>query len=207
MYNNTYYLEKTSNGVNSVTIESKLFQNRVLQLIGEIDTENVNQTISQILVLASDSDEAITILINSPGGEIQAGLALIDVIKSVSCIVKTVVIGMAASMAAVIAAAGTPGHRYISMNSRMMIHEPIIQNGVGGSCSSVQATAKAILERKIMMNELLSSLTGKPIDEIEIATSYDNYLSSSESVNFGLADKQIAGSDLFDIMKGVKPCM
>lgn len=199
---NTYYIEKTSNGATGVTFESKLFEKRVLYLDTEVSRETVNELIRQIIVLEEENNSPITMVIDSPGGNIQAGLALIDVMKGCSCEIRTLVLGMAASMGAVIAAAGTKGQRYISEHSRVMVHEPLLQSGVTGSCSSIQATAKAIMDRKNLLNSLLAEYTGNDVQSIERATSFDNDMHAAEALVFGLVDKLVGGTDLLEIMKG-----
>ena len=203
----TIFIERTASGMHELTPKSKLLDSRIIVLDEEINQVTAGEVIQQMMVLAAESDRAITLIINSPGGEIQSGMAVIDVMTSLPCTVKTVTLGMSASMAAVIAAAGTKGHRYISQNSRMMIHEPILGNGLGGSCSSVQATAKAILEKKVMINELLVTLTGKTLKKVEAATDHDNWMSAQASMDFGLVDHVAGAEDLFDVLKGEKKCI
>lgn len=199
---NTYYLEKTANGTQGVSLESKMYEHRVIFLNDVIDSVVVQDTIRKLIVLMEENNNPITIIINSPGGNLQAGLALIDVMEASTCIIRTLTLGISASMSAIIAAAGTRGYRYMSDHSRMMIHEPLLQNGISGSCSSIQATAKSILESKLLINTLLTKYTGKDQEKIDEATNHDNYMVAKEALEFGLIDKVIEGQELIAIMKG-----
>lgn len=168
-----------------------------------IDGESVNSIIKQLLVLSAISNEKITILINTPGGSISDGLSLVDVIKACPCPICTVSLGIAASMGAIILAAGTKGLRFVSNHSRVMLHEPLIQSGIGGSCSSVQATAEALMERKKLINKLLCDYTGKDMKTINKATSFDNYLSAAAAVELGVVDAVLSDDELYQVLKGV----
>ncbi len=199
--NNTYYLERTSTGTNSVTLKSKLFEKRILFLDSEINSQTVNTLIAQISLLTSDNtNEPITILINSPGGSIRDGLVLIDVLKSSPCTIRTVSLGIAASMSAVILAAGTKGFRYISPNSQVMLHQPLIAGGTpGGSCSEIEAVANSLIQTKKHLDQLLTKLTGKSIKAIRSLTSKDTYLNAREACENGLVDK-IADSETLNAL-------
>ena len=201
--NTPYYIERTANGTNAITLESILLENRVIFLDKPIDSESVNSIIKQLLVLSSISNEKVSILINTPGGSISDGLALVDVIKACPCPICTVSLGIAASMGGIILAAGTHGLRYVSHHSRVMLHEPLIQSGIGGSCSSVQATAEALMERKKLINKLLCDYTGKDMKTINKATSFDNYLSAAAAVELGVADAVLSDDELYQVLKGV----
>ena len=201
--NTPYYIERTANGANAITLESILLENRVIFLDKPIDGESVNSIIKQLLVLSAISNEKITILINTPGGSISDGLSLVDVIKACPCPICTVSLGIAASMGAIILAAGTKGLRFVSNHSRVMLHEPLIQSGIGGSCSSVQATAEALMERKKLINKLLCDYTGKDMKTINKATSFDNYLSAAAAVELGVVDAVLSDDELYQVLKGV----
>ena len=204
MGNTPFYLERTTNGTTGVTLESVLMeQNRLIFLDKPVDAESVGEIIKQILVLSTvNKDEVITLVINTPGGSITDGLALVDVIKSCPCSVRGISLGIAASMGAVILASCTRGQRFVTEHSRVMLHEPLISNATGGNCSSIQATAEALLERKKLINKLLCEYTGKDMKTINKATSFDNYLSADAAVSLGLCDEIVSKERLFEILKG-----
>ena len=202
--NNTYYLQKTSNGTNQITLKSKLLENRIIFLEDEINGETVSDVISQIVLLgAEDNAKPVTLIINSPGGSIRDGLVLIDVMKSAPFPVKTVSLGIAASMAGVILAAGTKGYRYITPNSWVMLHQPLISGGLPSSnCSQVEEVAKSLVESKEKINTLLSELTGKSVKQVAQLTDKDSYLKAEEALSHGLVDKIAEGKELFELMTG-----
>ncbi len=200
----TFYLERTTNGTNAITLKSKLFEKRIIFLDSEIDAQTVNTTIAQLSLLAmEDPNEKITILINSVGGSVLHGRVLIDVIKSSPCVIQTVSLGMAASMAAIILSAGTKGHRYVSPSSQVMVHQPLISGGIpGGSCSEIEAVANSLIKTKNELDKLLSQFTGKSIKTIKKLTSKDTYMNAKEAVENGLVDKIADGNDLNDLLTG-----
>lgn len=198
---NTYYIQKSANGTSQVTLSSKLFEHRVIFINEVIDAESVNNYIQQLLVLAmEDSKKPITLLINSPGGVIQDGLALVDVMDSIPCKIKTISVGLAASMGAIILAAGN--ERYITEKSQVMIHEPLISNGIGGSCSTILSTANSLLAKKEQINSLLQRYTGKSAEEVDKATNHDNYMSAEEALDFGIVDKILDETTLYNTILG-----
>jgi len=203
--NNVYYVERTANGSNQISLKSKLLERRVIYLDREVNGESVGEMIRQISLLSADDPEGeITILINSPGGSIQEGLVLIDVMRSHRGAVNTVSLGVAASMAAVILAAGTKGHRYISKNSQAMLHQPLIAGGVpASSCSEVEGVAKSLIARKKQLDDLLVTLTGQPKKDILKLTSKDTYLNADEALKYGLVDKIAEGEELIRLIGGV----
>ena len=182
--------EETSDGIREVQLMSKHFSNRKLFLTGEITEETSNRFVSEILHLA-ESNEPIDIYLNSPGGSVNAGMVIYDVIQSLENKVPVNIycIGMAASMGAVILAGGHKGRRYILPHSKCMIHEPLISGGLGGSASSIKKTADSILETKDITNGVLAKHTGRSMKEINRATSFDNFMNAKESVKFGLCDE------------------
>ena len=183
-------IEETCDGVREVQLMSKHFANRKLFLTGEITEETSNRFVSELLYLA-ESDEPIDIYLNSPGGSVNAGMVIYDVIQALEDKVPVNIycIGMAASMGAIILAGGHKGRRFILPHSKCMIHEPLISGGFGGSASSIKKTADSILETKDIINGVLAKHTGKSLKEIDKATSYDNFMNAEESVNFGLCDE------------------
>ena len=180
---------KSSNGITLVPIETSLFSSRKLFLEGEINHESACALIRQIMILATeDAKSPIRLLINSPGGEITAGLLIYNVIQSCPAPIELFCLGRAYSMAAVLFASGNYG-RYILPNSEVMLHEPLLGNRVGGSASSIKSISDSLLEMRQKMNQLLAKHTGKTVEEIAEATVYDHYFTAEESVAFGLADK------------------
>ena len=182
--------EESCNGVREITLRTKHFCNGKLFLTGEVTEDMANDFVSELLYLV-EKGEPINIYINSPGGSVNAGLVIYDVIQS--CIDKVEInmycIGMAASMGAVILAGGQKGRRYILPHSKVMIHEPLISGGMGGSATSIKKTADSILETKAITNGILAKHTGKTVEEIDEATSFDNFMNAQEAIEFGLCDE------------------
>lgn len=180
---------KSSNGISLAPIESRLLSDRKIFIEGEITAASACEFVRAIMLLVKeDADKPIDIYINSPGGEVNAGLMIYDTLKGVKTEINLHCIGMAASMAAIILAGGKKGHRFILRHSRTMIHEPLITGGVGGSATSIKRTAESIMETKRISVELLASDTGKTRNEVEAAISFDNYMNAEESIAFGLCD-------------------
>lgn len=179
---------ETAAGTREVALDTRHLMNRRIFLTGTIEEESVNQLVSQIMYLRSESDEAINLYINSGGGEVNAGLLLYDVIQGLDIPVNMYCMGMAASMAAVILAGGQKGRRFILPHSKTMIHEPLINGGVGGSATSIKNISENILNTKAILNGILAEHTGKTCEEIDEATAYDHYMTAEESVEFGLCD-------------------
>lgn len=180
---------KSSNGISLAPIESRLLSDRKIFIEGEITATSACEFVRAVMLLVKeDSEKPIDIYINSPGGEVNAGLLIYDTLKGIKTEVNLHCIGMAASMAAIILAGGRKGHRYILRHSRMMIHEPLIAGGVGGSATSIKRTAESIMETKRISVELLAMDTGKSKEEVEAAISFDNYMNAEESIAFGLCD-------------------
>jgi len=182
--------EESCNGTREIQLRTKHFTNGKLFLTGEVTDEMANSFVSELLYLV-DKGEPVDIYINSPGGSVNAGLVIYDVIQS--CAEKIDInmycIGMAASMGAVILAGGQKGRRFILPHSKVMIHEPLIAGGMGGSATSIKKTADSILETKAITNGILAQHTGKTIEEIDEATSFDNFMNAKEAVEFGLCDE------------------
>ncbi len=182
-------LKEGHRGTDRYTIEDEMFKRREIVCVDEIDSDQVNSLIAQILYLAhEDAQKEITVYINSPGGEVSSGLALYDVMKAVSCPIHTVCVGMAASMAAVLFAAGD--RREMLPHARLMIHNPLLQ-GLSGSALQVQSLSNDLMRTREILCELLARHTGKTIDEIYEKTRTDSYFYADEAVDFGLADAVI----------------
>lgn len=182
--------EETYGGVREVLLRTKHFTNDKLFLTGEITDDCANDFVSELIYLTEKGDP-VDIYINSPGGSVNAGLVIYDVLQACSKKIEMNLycIGMAASMGAIILAGGPKGHRFILPHSKVMIHEPLISGGMGGSATSIKKTADSILETKAITNGILAEHTGKTIKEIDKATAFDNFMNAEEAVKFGIADE------------------
>ena len=184
-----YYQVRTSGGINLVPLTTRLLANRKVFIEGEIEREKANEFIKQIMLLNIESTtEPIDVLINSPGGEINAGLLMYDVIQASKAPIRTYCIGTAYSMGAVLFACGIHG-RYMLPHSELMLHEPLLGNRVGGNASSIRSISESLMETRKKINGILAKHTGKTEEEIEKATSFDHYYTAEESVEFSLAAK------------------
>lgn len=184
-------IEKSAMGERAYDIYSRLLKDRIIFLGEPIDDHVANTVIAQLLFLqAEDSKEDIKIYINSPGGSVTAALALYDTIQFVKPDVTTVCIGQAASAAAVLLAAGTKGKRFSLPNSRVLIHQ-IMMDGIGGQQTEVEIVAKEMLRMKNQVNEILSKHTGQTIKKIEGDTDRDYFMTADEAKKYGLIDKII----------------
>lgn len=182
------------NGINLVPIDSRLLSYRRIFITGEINEEAASDFVQKVMLMnLEDSEKPIEVLINSGGGEVNAGQLMYDVIQESVAPIKLYCIGKAYSMAAVLFASGKHG-RYILPHSKLMLHEPLLGNPVGGNSSSIRSISESLIESKRELNEILSKHTGKSIEEIDQATSYDHYFSPKESIEFGLCD-EIVGFD------------
>ena len=182
-------LEKTNSGDRVYDLYSKLLEDRIILLSGEINDNISNIIISELLYLDSISEEDITIYINSPGGEITSGMAIYDTMNYIKSDVSTICIGMAASMAAFLLSSGEKGKRFILPNSEVMIHQPL--GGVQGQATDIKIASDRILKIKNKINKILSKNTGNNIKQIEIDTERDNYMNSKEALEYGIVDKII----------------
>lgn len=188
-YNTPCIIRETSEGTTRIPIADEMLQHREIQLLGEIDTESVNGTILQLRYLqAQEPEKEITIYINSPGGSVPDGLALIDVMGALRCPIRTVCMGTAASMAALIFACGND--RHITGHSRVMIHDPRVGR-VGGDALHLYATAKDLMQTREVTARILADCTGHTLDEVYAKTEDDTYFTAQEALDWGLADKII----------------
>lgn len=180
--------EKTDKyGRQLMDIESILFmQNRMVFITDVIDDSLASNIIKQLIYLASVSNEDITVVINSPGGSVTAGLAIYDTMSGISCDVSTVCLGMAASMGAFLLAAGTKGKRYATPNSEVMIHQ--VMGGASGQAVDVQIAARRIGRKKDNLNDLLADFTGQPLERIQIDTDRDYFMTTQEAIEYGMID-------------------
>ncbi len=181
-------IETTSKGERAYDIYSRLLKDRIILLGSEINDYVANAIIAQMLFLeAEDPDKDIFLYINSPGGVVTSGLAIYDTMQFIKCDVSTICIGQAASMGAILLAAGTKGKRYALPNSRIMLHQPL--GGFSGQASEVEIHAKEIIRMKEILNEILSKHTGQPIKKIRKDTDRDFFMSSEEALQYGIIDK------------------
>ena len=183
-----YVIEQTSRGERSYDIYSRLLEDRIVFLSGEIDDATANTVVAQLIYLeAKDPTKDISLYINSPGGSVSAGLAIYDTMNYVKCDVSTICIGMAASMGAFLLSSGAKGKRYALPNSEIMIHQPL--GGAQGQASDIKIAAEHILRTKRKLNEILAANTGKPVEQLERDTDRDNYLTADQALAYGLIDK------------------
>ena len=183
-------LEKTSMGERAYDIYSRLLKERIIFIGGAIDAEIANLIIAQLIFLENeDSKKDITIYVNSPGGSVTAGMAIIDTMHFVKPDVSTVCIGMAASMGAMILSAGAKGKRFILPNAEVMIHQPL--GGTEGQASDIAIAAEHILKTKNTLYKMLAKNTNKTLAQIEKDADRDYWMSSDESVKYGIVDKLI----------------
>ena len=190
MYYVPYVIEQTGRGERQYDIYSRLLKDRIIFLGDEIDDTLANSVVAQLLFLESESpDRDISIYINSPGGSVSAGLAIYDTIQFVKCDVSTIVVGMAASMAAVLLAAGAKGKRIALPNSRVMIHQPL--GGAQGQASDIEIQAREIVKTKELLNSILVTHTGQPMKRIKADSDRDFWMSASEALDYGIVDKVI----------------
>lgn len=184
-------VEQTARGERAYDIYSRLLKERIIFLGDSVDDAVANLIIAQLLFLEKeDSDKDIDLYINSPGGSITAALAIYDAMQLVKPDVSTVCMGMAASAAALLLAAGAKAKRLALPYSRIMIHQPWVR-GIGGQATDIDIHAKEIIRTRATLNEILSNHTGQPLDRIEKDTERDYYMSSQEALEYGIIDKII----------------
>lgn len=181
-------IEKTSMGERAYDIYSRLLKERIIFLGGPIDSDVANLVVAQMLFLASeDPKKDISFYINSPGGHVTAGLAILDTMNHIQPNVSTVCIGMAASMGAVLLSAGEKGKRFALPNAEVMIHQP--SGGAEGMASDIEITAKQILKMREQLNKILAKNTGQKLDKIQKDVDRDFFMSAKEAVEYGIVDK------------------
>ena len=181
-------IEQSGRGERAYDIYSRLLKERVVFLVGPVNDVTANVIVAQLLFLESENpDKDIYFYINSPGGSVSAGMAIYDTMQFIKPDVSTLCVGQAASMGAFLLTAGAKGKRFCLPNSRVMIHQPM--GGFQGQASDIEIHAKEILYLRARLNEIMSKHTGQPIERIERDTDRDNFLSGTESVEYGLVDK------------------
>jgi ATP-dependent Clp protease protease subunit len=183
-------IESSGRGERAYDIYSRLLKDRIIFIGGEIEDDMANLIIAQLLFLQNENAEAdISIYVNSPGGVITAGLAVYDTMQFVGCPVATYCLGQAASMGAVLMAAGTKGKRFVLPNSRILIHQPL--GGARGTATDINIQAEEILRMRARLNEILAHHTGQTVQKIEEDVDRDRFMSAAEAVAYGLADQII----------------
>jgi ATP-dependent Clp protease protease subunit len=182
-----YVVEQTGRGERSYDIFSRLLNDRIIMLTGEVNDTTASLVVAQLIYLeGQDPDKDIELYINSPGGSITAGMAIYDTMQFVKCDVSTICIGMAASMGAFLLAAGAKGKRKALPNSEIMIHQP--SGGSRGQASDIKIQADRILYIRGRMNQLLSEMTGQPIETVERDTDRDNFMTAEQAKEYGIID-------------------
>ena len=185
-----YVIEQTSRGERSYDIYSRLLKDRIIFLGEEVNDVSASLIVAQLLFLESeDPGKDIQLYINSPGGSVTAGMAIYDTMQYIKCDVSTICIGMAASMGAFLLAGGARGKRMALPNAEIMIHQP--SGGAQGQATEIKIVAEHILRTKKKLNEILAANTGQPLEQIEIDTERDNYMSAEEAKAYGLIDNVI----------------
>jgi len=181
-------VEQSPRGERAYDIYSRLLKERIIFLGTAVSDDIANIIIAQLLFLeAEDPDKDITFYVNSPGGVVTAGLAIYDTMRYVKCDIATLCMGQAASMGAVLLAAGTPGKRYSLPNSRILIHQPM--GGFQGQASDIEIHAKEILRMRKALNQILADHTGQKLKKIEMDTERDFFMSADEAMKYGIIDK------------------
>lgn len=190
-------VEQTSRGERSYDIYSRLLKDRIIFLGGGIDDDVSNLIVAQMLFLeAEDPEKDINLYINSPGGSITAGMAIYDTMQYIRSDVRTICIGMAASMGAFLLAAGAKGKRVALPNSEVLIHQPLIGgHGLSGQATEIEIHARHLLRTKAKMNKILAEKTGQPLEKVEKDTDRDYYMTAEEAKEYGLVDQVLEKSE------------
>lgn len=181
-------IDRTENGERAYDIYSRLLEDRIVFITGEINDALANTVVAQLIYLeAKDSTKDISLYINSPGGSVTAGMAIYDTMNYIKCDVSTICIGMAASMGAFLLSSGAKGKRYVLPNSEVMIHQPL--GGASGQATEIQIIAKHIQKTKEKLTEILAKNSGQPYEKVLVDCERDNYMSAQEALEYGLIDK------------------
>lgn len=190
-----YVIEQTPRGERSYDIYSRLLNDRIIFLGEEINSVSANLVVAQLLHLESqDAEKDISLYINSPGGEVYSGLAILDTMNFIKPQVSTICVGMAASMAAVLLSAGAKGKRFCLPHSKVMIHQP--SGGAQGQQTEIEIVAEEIKKTRRELNQILSDASGQPIEIVQADTERDNYLTAAEALDYGLIDRIVTSRDL-----------
>ena len=190
-----YVIEQTPRGERSYDIYSRLLNDRIIFLGEEINSVSANLVVAQLLHLESqDAEKDISLYINSPGGEVYSGLAILDTMNFIKPQVSTICVGMAASMAAVLLSSGAKGKRFCLPHSKVMIHQP--SGGAQGQQTEIEIVAEEIKKTRRELNQILSDASGQPIEKVQADTERDNYLTAAEALDYGLIDRIVTSRDL-----------
>ncbi len=185
-----YVVEQTSRGERPYDIYSRLLKDRIIFLGEEVNDVTASLVVAQMLFLESeDPSKDIQLYINSPGGSVTAGMAIYDTMQYVKCDVSTICIGMAASMGAFLLAGGAKGKRMALPNAEIMIHQPL--GGAQGQATDIKIAADHIIKTRSRLNQILSENTGRPLEEVQLDTERDNWMSAQDAVNYGLIDSVV----------------
>ena len=184
-----YVIEQTNKGERSYDIFSRLLKDRIIFLSEDVNSVSASLVVAQLLFLESeDPDKEISLYINSPGGSITDGMAIVDTINYIKCPVSTICVGMAASMGAVLLASGAKGKRFATPNAEILIHQPLISGGLSGQTTEIKIHADHMVRTREKLNRLLSERTGQSLERIEKDTERDNYMTAEEALEYGLID-------------------
>ena len=187
-----YVIEQTGRGERSYDIFSRLLKDRIIFLSEDVNHVTASLVIAQMLFLESeDPDKEISFYINSPGGSITDGMAIVDTMNYIKCPVSTICIGLAASMGSVLLACGAKGKRYATPNSEVLIHQPLISGGLSGQTTEIKIHADHMVKTREKLNKLLSEKTGQTLEKIEKDTERDHYMTAEEALKYGLIDEII----------------
>ena len=183
-----YVVERTAAGERSYDLPSRLLEDRIIFLTGEINDATANAIIAQLIYLeGKDPTKDISLYINSPGGSVSAGLAIYDTMNYIKCDVSTICMGMAASMGAFLLSSGAKGKRYALPNAEVMIHQPL--GGTQGQASDIKIAAEHILRTKARLNRIMAENCGRPVSDLERDTDRDNWLTAEQAREYGLIDR------------------
>jgi len=184
-----YVVEQTSRGERSYDIFSRLLKDRIIFLSEDVNHVSASLVIAQMLFLESeDPDKEISFYINSPGGSITDGMAIVDTMNYIKCPVSTICVGLAASMGSVLLACGQKGKRFATPNSEILIHQPLISGGLSGQTTEIKIHADHMVKTREKLNKLLSEKTGQTLEQIEKDTERDHYMTAEEALKYGLID-------------------
>ena len=185
---------ETAAGTREVPLSVRHRDSGHIFIAGEIDQEMAQNFLLQILYFEQEfPDRPVNVFINSSGGQVRAGMLMVDLLRKTKLTVNLICCGMAYSMAAVLLACGKSGRRFAYPSSQVMIHEPLLANGVAGSATNIREIAESIMKTRDQLNSILAEATGKSLEEINKATSFDNYMSAEEALQFGLIDAVLDG--------------
>lgn len=191
-----YIENQTNRGTDLIPIETRMLAQRRIFVEGEINDQTTNQFYQELTYLAmEDPDAPVRIFINSPGGSVDAGLSILDMIQTCHTPLQMYCFGNAYSMAAVLFAAGKQG-RYMLPHAKLMIHQPLVGQNMGGNATDIRSLSDSLMETKEELNRILAESTGKTMEQIDQATKYDHFFTASEALKFGLCD-EIRGFDFF----------